>query len=770
MVDTVEDIVDWMRREPDLLGWDVIAAVDITELDPGLAEAHLLRWRNGLDIGAIEGNFQIGDIPVFHYVSGLRPGAVRVDVGFNNPLQPEIGYYMDVEGGTRTVVEMPNKIRSLSRFDLLNPAQLQSRTPLREDGGQLLIDTSTGEEYKFDLRLGGLEQLEGGRFFQEKLKEIAWSDQERVRFVIAGTPESIENSFLSTQRIAASSWASADGKRVALLLLVALTHGASGGQPSPESGFPFPLPEEVAKDGRGTLLLNLKSMQRAALGHALERLLEGGAFEYQRQVGDGKLAVMKATAGSLRILPADYRSRAFNFESQAFELNAIGLEVDFQGDELYLDWQQDFAVKFTYWPSGTADRKTYTPTFRLNLVHQFKLFHDSEQQHLTRGQYFSVLRKEAEVELISGLPVDIDRNELAQIYEFIAYAITRGVYRAIASQLSARTPEHLMSQLQLADLRHLVDSQAQVEAPNNLAVFAPVTSPRVQFSIIQQNVLLKPGEKMHFTLNTEVPNVIWTREPLPGSSGEWGTIDPSTGEFTAPLAYKMGPLETRVLVVATDPATNAQSVSKVTVLTKSVSVNPLIHVTQVKADGSFKVPLTAGALGGGPLDWELVGSDHVGGSLDGDATGPTNTYTPPGEPAADTTFTIDEVRVTSKLLGESSSSLILVEHKSPGLRIVISTESEPEFGVQLEAWLNSTKLLKGVTWTLHPASPGDLDEQGLYTPDVSALEHFALISAEVAIEPLGTFAGYIILPLPLNKHKDVRALLTAVSANGIQQH
>lgn len=766
MAETIKDIVDWMQNYPGLLGWDVMAALDITELDPGLSEAHLFRWRNGEDLGAIEGNFQIGEMPVFHYLSGLRLGAVRVDVNSSNPQRPVIDWYMDVEGGTRTVVEKPNKVRSLSRFDLLDPARLYSRSPMNGDSGQLLIDTSEGEKYLFGLTRSGLEQLEGGRFFAAKLKQVAEDHPERVRYVIAGTPATTENPFLATRQITASTWASADGKRVALLLLGALAHGAAGQQPLPDGDFPFPLPEEVGKAGRGTLLFNLQSMERAALGHAVEHLLEGGVFDYQHQGSGGKLAVMKATAGTLRIPPADYQSRAFHFESQAFELKGVGLEVDFGNDEPRLGWRQDFAVKFSYRPSGSADSQTFTPTFRLNLAHQFQLFHDSEQQHLTRGRYFASLRKDAEVELVSGLPAGMDADELAQICEFIGYAITRGVYRAIAPQLSGRSPEQLMAQFRLADIRHFASAQAQVEAPNNLAVFAPVSSQPVQFSIKEQNVLLEPRQKFTFTLDTEIPNVVWKREPLPGSSGEWGEIDPVTGVYTAPTANRMGPLETRVLVVATDPVTNAESVSKVTVLTKGVTLNPLIQVTKANAHEDFQVALTAGALKGGEFGWALVADEQGGGKIDADAVGPANNYTPPVEPVKDVTYTVDEVKVTSKS-GESVSSLILVEHMQPSLQVLIDPGPQPKSGVQLQARF-SGQPIKGVTWTKHPNSPGHLDEQGLYEPDMYATERFALLCAKVVIEPLGTLEGYMILPLPLEEHTGVRAFLTPQPANGRQ--
>ncbi|MBK4996013.1 hypothetical protein IAE39_004187 [Pseudomonas sp. S37] len=262
----------------------------------------------------------------------------------------------------------------------------------------------------------------------------------------------------------------------------------------------------------------------------------------------------------------------------------------------------------------------------------------------------------------------------------------------------------------------------------------------MEFSIIQQNVLLKPRQELQFTLDTVIPNVVWTVVPLPGSSGEWGTIDAATGVYTAPTANRMGALETRVLVVATDPATSAESVSKVTVLTKGVTLNPLIHVTHANAHEDFQVALTAGALDGDEFKWQLVADEQGGGGIDRGAIGPTNLYTPPAKPLPDITFTVDEVRVAGKS-GESTSSVLLVEHKSPLLQVLIDPELQPEFGVQLQARLNGQPI-SGVTWSKYIGSPGSLDEQtGVYAPDVYAPERFALLFAKVEFEPLGTLEG-----------------------------
>lgn len=751
MAETVKDIVDWMKDYPTLLRWDFIAALDITELDAGFAEAHLAKWQKGEGIGAIDANFQIGESPVFHYLSGLRPGPVRVDVGSSDPPRPVIQWSMDVEGGTRTVIEAPRKVRSLSRFDLLNAAQLVSRTPMLAQNGQLLLDMSAGEggDYRFDTSRSDLEQLEGGRLFWKLFETLAESNPAAVRYAIAGTTET-DN---PTPYIVPSTWASADGKRVALLLLGTLAHNITGEHPSPENGFPFPLPVETAELGLGTLLINFEGVQRAAFGHAVQQLLDGGAFNYQRQ-SNGKLR-MEATAGALRIPPADYQSLDFNFESKPFDLPGIGLEVDFSEAEPQMLWRQQVDVEFKHWKTGGTPPGFITTTFSLDLSYVFRMFRDSQAEHLVKGQFFAAQREEPEVKLVSGLPEDLDPEELAQIEAFIAHLVTRGIYRALGDKLSALSPEQFMANFALGGLRRFVAQQAQVEAPNNLAVFAPLSSPPRPLSIVEQNVQLLPRQKMTFTLEPDIPNATWTIVPLPGSSGAWGTFDETRREYTAPTANQMGTQETRVLVVATDPATNAESSCKVTVLINAVSVDPLIHVTHASPDDVFRVVLSAGAIGGGELAWSL--DEAAKGSLLPAEDGRHCTYVPPSAPVAEATYTVDKVVATSEA-GESASSLILIEHKAPTLEVGIAHE-QTELGLQLQAWLGVQAV--PATWSLHPDSPGHLGaESGLYTPDVYARQRCALIFAEFVLEPLGKFEGYLILPLPLEEHTSVRAFLT----------
>jgi hypothetical protein len=751
MAETVKEIVDWMRDNPQLLDWDVIAAVDITELDSGFAEAHLTRWRNGLDLGEIEGDFRIGTFNTYHYLSGLRLGAVRVDVDFNNADRPVIKWRMAVEGGTRTIVQNPRKVRSMSRFDLLSPAHLLSRTPLENQNGQLVMDVSVGEEYKFDESLGDLEQLEGGRFFGALFKD---NDPERVRYVIAGANPSADNPFLASQHIVASTWTSADGKRVALLLRVTLKHGVIGKPLGPGGDFPFPLPAEIANDTRGTLLLNYEGMQRAAFGFAVEQMLEGGVFEYASAT-NGKL-VMNATAGTLPVSAIDHENAGFNFESDAFVLKAFDLEIDFQDAEPIMRWSGTFDATFRYWRSGSGDRPPHKATFNIDLDYRFQLFHDSVQTYLAHGAFFPFVREQDEVIHVSSVEGVIAPDELAHVQAFFAYAIYREVSQALARKLTARSPERFLEQFALADVKHFVAQQAQVEAPNNLALFAPLSSQPVQFSIKEQHVMLKPRDEKQFNLDTEIPNVQWTVVPLPGSSGAWGTID-ANGKYKAPSANNMGPLETRVLVVATDPATNAQSMSKVTVLVNAVSVNPLIYVTNAGTEQSFTVELSAGALEGGELTWTLNGT----GSLAPGKDNQNYIYTPPAEPDYDVSYTVDEVEVTSKS-GERFTSLVLVEHMSPLLDVVIAAETEA--GVQLEARYKG-KPKSPITWSKHHKSPGNLTEAGVYEPDFNAAGRFALLFAEYYDEDGDLSDGYLILPLPLAETKAVRALLTPRRAN-----
>jgi hypothetical protein len=747
MAEEMNEILTWMQNNPELLGWDMIAAVDTQQLNPGLTQSQLSRWQAGNNIADLEGAYDIGGLNMQHCLSNVRLDAPQLSLGWASAQRPVANVVINVEG-TRTTIEKPQKVRALYRFDALDPAQLSYTQLLNGESGDLLLDLAEGEDYALDQRLPEIEQWEGGRFFQRELKLLS---PEQRHYVLGGHLQAPQNDFLANRYVTATTRLSADGKRQALLMFVAMQHSRIGSTPSDGAGFPFLLPSGIGADKSGTLLMNLASLQRASYAHAVTGLFQDGALTY-RYDQDKHLLGLAGKAGVLRIPPIDYSSESFSFESEAFELDVVGLNVDFSGADVRQTWNVTQTVRFTYRVKDEVDKHEAAVSIAFALDHLFWLLADDRADALTRGQLLARGAEKLPVRLVSGLG-DFTAGERAQVEEFIGYAVTKGLYNSLAPKLSGRTGDHYLCTFGVAGGKYFDFARAQVESPNNLALFSDLQGEEQNLRIVQQSVRLKARQVHKFTLETPIPGVTWTVEALPGSSGAWGEVT-AQGEYTAPGPNAMAGKPARVLVVATDPATGTRSVAHVTVLVGAVSVNPRIQVLQPKQT----VLLTAGSASTDLLSWKVLQPGPGSGKLLPVEQGDNRVYEA-GTAVSDSGFIIDRVEVTDST-GEQGLAYMLVEQVVPELAVLLAEAGQPDYGLQLEARYKN-RPLTGVRWSLPLEGPGYLDENGLYEPDEYSHEAFVLIAAHYATEEFGDLVGYIILPLPLAENSQTLRLLTA---------
>ncbi|WP_449431753.1 hypothetical protein [Pseudomonas putida] len=747
MAEDLNSVVKWMERNPQLLDWDMIIAVDTAHLNPGFDQSHLSRWRQGNDIAGIDGVYDVGGLDIKYCLSGMRLGAPQLEVSRASPERPVANVMIKVEG-TRTTVESPQKVRALVRYDVLDNALLAYTQSLDSGSGDLLMDVARGESYAFDQRLPVQAQWAGGRFFQSYLEGLA--ERQRV-YVIGGHGAAPQNDYLGSRYINATTRLSADGKRLALLLFVALKHSHLGSTPGEGSDFPFLLPTDLGDDKPGTVLMNVATLQRAAYAEAVSALFAPGSLDHRYDL-DQHLQQLVGKSGVLRIPPTDYTSASFKFESFELDFSVAGLTIDFTAQNVRQTWSATHAVKFSYRALGEVELRTLTLDFSFNLEHLFWLLRDAQAQGVIQGQLIARRSENVPVRLTSDSP-EFTASERAQVEEFVGYAVTKAFYNALATALSARTPERFLQTFAVADALYFDPQQAHVEAPNNLALFTALAGADQPFNIVQQNVLLKAGQTQQFTLDKAVGTIEWTLEPLPGSAGAWGAITPQDGEYKAPSINALGGLEARVLVVATDTATQARSVAQVTVLTSSISLNPRIQVTQP----GQSVVLTAVGLDRSALTWEIIDRGPGSGTLVASEQGDGRDYVA-GQRVDEPAFILDHIKVTDSQ-GESNQAVVLVEQRVLELSVLIAETGQPDFGLKLEARFRNE--VRDVRWWLPLDGPGYLDpDTGIYEPVESAQGHFVLIAAQYDSE-IGVLEGYIILPLPLAQNSSTLRLLTA---------
>lgn len=294
-------------------------------------------------------------------------------------------------------------------------------------------------------------------------------------------------------------------------------------------------------------------------------------------------------------------------------------------------------------------------------------------------------------------------------------------------------------------------------------VFFGQISPRLTtFSITPLESLMGHGATQQLGTVPARTGLKWTVENVPGSAGHPGLIDENSGLYTSPPLSDIPGTFTRVKVTATDPLNKYSSSALVTVVTRDITVNPLVQICNASTDIPQTRELSANTLGDGNLEWSVIKGT---GSIPKTARpNRENTYTAgPKDISIDESFTLDEIQVKNLKTLKTQSSYVLVNHQPADLQVTTDMEqsSFPQGKAQLVAFRRG-KLVKGIVWKVIAGS-GSIDTEGLYTADPNGQHRFALITALKNDEDgYFMFDGFIILALPLIELPDKPAELLDV--------
>ncbi|WP_147406533.1 hypothetical protein [Pseudomonas reidholzensis] len=725
-----------MRHNPALLRWDLIAAFPVDSINNLLRHAHILRLSLGTDIQGIGGTVAIPNSRVSHVLADYRFGPPSLTFTEGEYEQPRIHLAMTVEGGTQRVVEAPGKLLALSAHDPLDPLAVQLDLYLQPDPRGVVMDLGKGEELAFDIGRTQSEKDAGGAFIKAVLDGL--DEGQRVHALARFLADEV-NPFLAIGHLGSRMHVSKTGQRLALVLFISMIHGPAGSFPVQGSDFPFLLPDELAASDASTALISLRLVHRAAYGSALLGVLKGGEFEYRYDVSKD-LSSMVAKKGGLEVPASEWNSSLYAFKSDAFELPAVdgenALSAEFSEDEIAQQWQSSCSVKFRHQPVAGGTWQERTATFDVSLNYLFYLDADERREHILRGELFSPVESARFAKAVQGLPPDIDPVLREHIQLFVAEVLHAAFVTAL--NLTAEVPEQLLEGLQLADASRL--QPARIEKPHDLAVFGPIGQGDAGFAIVEQGVRLAAAQRQQFSVQPPREGVQWSLQSLDEVAGDIGRID-AEGLYRAPPGHAMGTGPTRLLVMATDPGTGQRAVALVIALKHSVSVNPLISVC---ANGD-ELAFSAGVIGKGPLTWTLEAQEAGGGMLQPGDQGRSCTFRA-GPNVPKQTYVLEEIKVQDAQSGGSRSVHVLVQQHEPALRVSMAAQPLPGGQLQFIASLNGE--ITEAEWQVRLGA-GAIDASGVYTPDLLAPEHFALITGLVDGGKYGVFEGHHILPLPL---------------------
>ncbi|MFG0409679.1 hypothetical protein [Pseudomonas sp. FYR_11] len=292
-------------------------------------------------------------------------------------------------------------------------------------------------------------------------------------------------------------------------------------------------------------------------------------------------------------------------------------------------------------------------------------------------------------------------------------------------------------------------------APRDIALYAAVNPIVTAFAIEpMEHTLMAGGAPRPFVVRpAQSSELNWTCEPVLDSvnSEKIGHIDPRSGVYTPPNASDFDGAFVRLRVNAQHTQNGFRSSALITVLKRPLQINPLLYVTHAEGE----VQLQAGYLGDSKdLRWSTPTHGQLNPSglaavYKAPATMPPLDPEFPLELAA---FTVDEV-VLSNPSTEQTAVLITEGGNKDLMRI--RREVNAEAGtVQLTAVINDyVQDPKTVKWVLR--GPGQIDcATGLYTPDKSSQEPFALITATCDTQVIGIYHGYVVQTLPPAKLED----------------
>ena len=769
-------LLAWMKEHPSHLNWDYTLAMHPEHANNLVQMAHYSR--EGSALGDIEGEIPVPGTEITHVLSGYRMGPPQLDDLKAAYESPKVRQAITLEGGTQLIMDKTEGLMGLAVHDPLDPLWVRQELALTADTRGVSADLRDGIDTELDLG-GGLQQrLAAGRFFMDFVSGL---DIARRVYPLVDFQALLGNPYLGIRYSAVRTHVSKADGQAALVVFAGVNNGPTGDLPTEQSNFPFLLADGLQQPVNATLLLSSRLLHRAAYAQGLEQMLEGGTFEAQHGQ-DQTLLRLDAKAGQLRVYPCEYQGSAYAFRSEEFVIPVSGapaaagmaertlgstccccatddsrelapqqafegpLSVEFDVDEVRQRWASFCTLTFSYKANSGDFWQSATATFRFDLRTLFHLVKPSAAESagcLLLGQVLWPWEQTAEVTPVSGLPGGLSEATLREINAFVAFLIKQAVLEGLAKKLSAAVPEQLLEHMPLAaDYRF---HPFQFELPNGMALFANQNS-TAYFHVVDPPQLLAPGQRHTFSVEPAREGVTWALEGLPGSVGDLGRIDPSSGEYRAPPAHAMGGQQVRARVVASDTFSGQRSTSMVTVVLAGLTVNPLIQVCYIED----QLTLSAGTLSG-KLEWELLDPGAEGrGSLRPDEDGKRCTYTAGSAVADNRTYVLDQVRVQNTQTGEAAMVHVLVRQRRPELFVEIAQQL-PDGSLQLQGRVNG-QVMADVEWTLHSAEAGDLSPEGLYTPPSTDTARFALITGKWEFKQGGwefLYEGHLILPLPL---------------------
>jgi hypothetical protein len=756
-----------MRLGPSVIGWNAIVAYDRPKANKVLAQEYIERFSQS------EGYMPklTGAVPItaseLEYVYDYLMDAPRLSF-INSPITSSKALLtMKVLGGSQfTIVTELGRgaaVGKVAEYDALQAIpyemdiDLMIATGSIDEGGKVVLDLHAGYGPLLYFGPTRKQREEGGKFMLNKLKSM----NPVITTYVLNEMQSQEGQFLKvkyfdikTHQEPGSTLAHAENYGEGeVLLFITMEGGTNGTYPANDNDLKFLIPQG---DYSSTTVLGQRFLMAQIFAEGLKQIAAGSAFAYKLNGPvDGFISDVEITQGQYKGPPILSSSPSFaKIASSGFVLplikvtNSSHFQLSVVEDEqLQIDWSGSAEQECTVAPRGGSDiYGRVVASWKYSIKFQFDLAGEDGELNLTP----LADSKFEQLKLSPGTFVD-------RPYGFPFNEIADDLEPRLSSELNACMDKFaaVVARVDAFRLNSLLFRGENIvrftrsDFPGDLALFGQLAPQLDVFDISPLEYVIGQGGTHTFT-TVPSKNVTWAVEKIEGYTGYAGQIT-SAGVYTAPVKSELeewGLHFVRARIKAT--AGNAVAYALVTVVTRPISINPLVTTCNAS---TASLPQTrefaAGALAVGELDWRVAG--NTGSSLAPSNNVPGGqTYTArQAETDLPTAYTLDEVVVTDSE-GTSESSWVLVVHKQ--LLGEIKIEENPQLSPgQIQFVVASDEgNFEGVTWDLVKGGGEINSVTGVYTANQHDSSRFALITAYLNLpSPIPDLNCHYILPLPL---------------------
>lgn len=762
---TKNELITWLREKPQTMGWGAILAFNRTDTNTVLLQEYIDRFSTGHFLPPVEG--YVGDSDtVGQFITDYVLDYPRLSFQVENTEEKIASALltMKVVGGTQvTFADVPGG-REATRIEVVDPLNgpeltlnvyLANAPATVNSAGKVLLDLSKSSDFSLSYSDFAREQRLGGEFFQTLFEDL--DDAERVMVISEITKDSNSSIKPETLKIRTQSAPGAKTRGAenygdgAVVVYVAMEGEAPGG--NPDGSFKYLIPNDSGKSYGATILLGnkflLETMGRELLGRDYI-----GFGAWTTKVTASKFWEMNPAGGHLV-----NSSFTFRFGSDAAYSGSISSPFNWDGaqggDYMHFTIKND-AVDVSYlrstaeWCNIVRCWDDQNRTFDAGLSAAITA-------HVARPYTLNATAQVIEpgqtvvdnVTFKSGVGEGFDHQDFAlqgyssnqQRYDAEKLGELGGSFSRLLTFLPPVNTFVLHSLLFRSKDAVVLDDMAM---PGDMAIFGRVGPAQTKFTLDPLQPLIGTSETVPFkTIPGGQSGLTWKVENILGGTGDPGTINTSSGLYTAPASIEGA--STRVKVTASGSGHSSSAL--VSVVVNDITVSPLIQ----GCDGGHTRTLSAGTKGTGVLTWSLKTPGN-GGKLEAGENGK-QVYTAPTA-LGDKAWFVEEIVVKNQLTNKTKSAWIMVALVTLPLAIVKDASvSLPAGQIKLYAKSGTSTIPPAeVTWKLL-AGAGNDPVDGLYTQPERLDQRFALLLASWPPSPEHVpdlkLEGYVLLPLPL---------------------